>query len=99
MSTGRRAPPASRPPAPASAATPGEPAGDALLFVDAIEGDRARLLLGVEAFDVPRRLLPVDAKEGSWVRASFSAAPSPPDEGAALRKKLGGGDDGGNLKL
>jgi hypothetical protein len=99
MSSGRRAPPASRPSAPPSAATPGEPAGDVLLFVDAIEGDRARLLLGAEAFEVPRRLLPADAKEGAWVRAAFSVAPSPPDEGAALRNKLGGADDGGDIKL
>jgi hypothetical protein len=94
MSTGRRTPPASRPPAP-----PGATPGEALLFVDAIDGERARLLLGVEAFDVPRRLLPAGAEEGTWLRASFSAVPSPPDEGAALRNKLGGADDGGDIKL
>jgi hypothetical protein len=74
---------------------------DRLLFVDAIEADSARLLMGVEAFNVPARLLPAGAKEGSWVRLSFEIAPAPPDDAAAdaLRGKLGRGDDGGDLKL
>lgn len=74
---------------------------DQLLFVDAIEGGTARLLLGVEAFNVPARLLPAGAKEGSWVRLSFQIAPAPPDEAAAdaLRQKLGRDDDGGDIKL
>jgi len=74
---------------------------DRLLFVDAIEADSARLLMGVEAFNVPARLLPAGAKEGSWVRLSLEIAPAPPDDAAAdaLRGKLGRGDDGGDLKL
>lgn len=74
---------------------------DRLLFVDAVEAESARLLLGVEAFNVPARLLPAGAKEGSWVRLSFQIAPAPPDEDAAdaLRRKLGGDDDGGDIKL
>jgi hypothetical protein len=72
-----------------------------LLFVDAIEAGSARLLLGVDAFNVPARLLPVGAKEGSWVRLSFELAPAPPDADRtdALRRKLGHGDDGGDIKL
>jgi hypothetical protein len=70
-----------------------------LLFVDAIEAGIARLLLGVEAFNVPARLLPADAKEGSWLRLSFELAPAPPDQADALRRKLGQGDDGGDIKL
>jgi hypothetical protein len=70
-----------------------------LLFVDAIEAGIARLLLGVEAFEVPARLLPADAKEGSWLRLSFELAPAPPDQAAVLRRKLGQGDDGGDIKL
>jgi hypothetical protein len=70
-----------------------------LLFVDAIEGGSARLLLGVEAFNLPARLLPAGAKEGSWVRLSFEISEAPPDEAEALRRKLGQGDDGGNIKL
>lgn len=72
-----------------------------LLFVDAIEGDSARLLLGTEAFTVPARLLPAGAKEGSWLRPSFALAPAPPDDGAsaALRRRLGRDDDGGDIKL
>ena len=72
---------------------------DSLLFIDAIEDDRARLLLGEEAFDIPRRLLPRDAREGTWVRLSLQPAPAPPDEGAAIRDRLGKGDDGGDIKL
>jgi hypothetical protein len=72
-----------------------------LLFVDAIEGDSARLLLGTDAFNVPARLLPAGAKEGSWLRASFALAPAPHDDGAgaALRRRLGRDDDGGDIKL
>ena len=72
-----------------------------LLFVDAIEAGTARLLLGVEAFTVPARLLPAAAKEGSWVRLSFQIAPAPADDAAAdaLRGKLGRGDDGKDIKL
>jgi hypothetical protein len=70
-----------------------------LLFVDAIEAGTARLLLGVEAFNVPARLLPAGAKEGSWVRLSFEIAPAPPNDTDALRRKLGRGDDGGDIEL
>ena len=84
----------------ASAARPG--GGDSpadLLFVDAIEGDKARLLWGTEAFDVPVGLLPAGTREGAWLRLSLSAAPAPPDEGGALRDKLSRDDDGGDIKL
>ncbi|HEX3901423.1 MAG TPA: DUF3006 domain-containing protein [Polyangia bacterium] len=79
----------------------GPPAGsaDTLLFVDQIENGWAHLLLGEEAFDVPARLLPDGAKEGSWLRWSFSASPPPPDAGAAIRRKLQQSDDGGDIKL
>jgi len=70
-----------------------------LLFVDAIEDKYARLLLGVEAFDVPTRLLPKGAKEGTWLRLSLRPTAPPPDEGAAIRRRLGRGDDGGDIKL
>jgi hypothetical protein len=70
-----------------------------LVFVDAFEDDQARLLSGVDAFNVPARLLPPDAREGSWLRWSLVPAPAPPDDGAALRKKLGAPDDGQDIKL
>ncbi len=70
-----------------------------LLFIDAIEGDSARLVLGVDAFNVPKRLLPAGAKEGSWLSLALKVAPDPPDEGGALRQKLGRDDDGGDIKL
>lgn len=76
-----------------------EPPAPGLLFVDAIEGDKARLLWGVEAFDVPVALLPAGTREGAWLHLTLSIAPAPPDEGGALRAKLSRGDDGGDLKL
>ena len=69
-------------------------AADTLLFVDQIENGWAHLLLGEEAFDVPVRLLPAGAKEGTWLRWSFAVAPAPPDAGAVIRRKLQQGDDG-----
>jgi hypothetical protein len=72
-----------------------------LLFVDAVENERARLLLGREAFEVPAALLPRGAREGSWLRWSMELAPAPADEdqGNTLRSKLGRDDDGGDLDL
>ena len=72
---------------------------DTLLFVDQIENGWAHVLLGEDAFDVPARLFPADIKEGTWVRWSFAVAPAPPDVGAAIRRKLQRGDDGGDIKL
>jgi hypothetical protein len=83
----------SEPPA-SSAAT-----ADTLLFVDQIENGWAHLLLGETAFDVPVRLLPHGTKEGTWLRWSFAVGPPPPDAGAAIRRKLQQGDDGGDIKL
>ena len=72
-----------------------------LLFVDAVEDGRARLLFGRHAFEVPAALLPRGAREGSWLRWSMALAPAPPDEeqGSALRAKLGRDDDGGDIDL
>jgi hypothetical protein len=80
-------------------ATDTAPTGGTLLFVDAIEGTRARLLAGVDAFDVPVRLLPPGATEGTWLRWSLTPAPAPPDEAEALRDKLARDDDGDDIKL
>lgn len=76
-----------------------EPPAPGLLFVDAIEGDQARLMWGVEAFTVPLALLPAGTREGAWLHLTLSAAPAPPDEGGALRQKLSRDDDGGDIKL
>ncbi len=94
----------SKPPGGGAASTP-DAGGDSgaaatLLFVDAIEDGRARLLLGRDAFELPAKLLPPGAREGSWVRLSLApAAPPPQDDGAALRAKLGRSDDGGDIEL
>lgn len=83
-----------------SAGNPSDSGGnDVRLFVDAVENDRARLLLGVEAFDVPARLLPEGAKEGCWVSVSLTLVAAPPDDAAAIRRQLSGDDDGGVIKL
>ncbi len=75
-----------------------EPAS--LFFVDAIEAQTARLL-GADgvAFTVPARLLPAAAKEGSWLHATFLLADAPADHAAEIRRRLGRGDDGGDIKL
>ena len=95
MSRGKRASPSpAKPPRP----TPG--AADRL-FVDAIEGGRARLLLGADAFTIPASLLPPGAVEGSWLRLSLRLTAAPPEEAEAeaTRRRLGADDDGGDLKL
>ena len=68
------------------------------VFVDAVENGRARLLLGDDAFTVPAALLPDDAREGSWVQLSAVVTP-PQADPDALRRKLGGDDPGGPIKL
>lgn len=75
------------------------PPKEALLFVDAIEAGRARLLLDEETFTVPARLLPKGAREGSWIRLSGTVVPAPPSDADAIRKKLARDDPGGPIKL
>jgi hypothetical protein len=70
-----------------------------LVFVDALEAGRARLVLDDETFTVPARLLPAGAREGSWLRWSARVVPAPPSAAAALRKKLARDDPGGPIKL
>ena len=71
----------------------------ALVFVDALEAGRARLVLDDEAFTVPARLLPKGAREGSWIRWSGRVVPAPPSDAAAIRRRLARDDRGGPLKL
>ena len=73
-------------------------AGD-LLFVDAVEAGRARLVLGDEAFTVPARLLPKGAREGSWLRWTGRVVPAPPSDAAAIRARLSRDDRSGPIKL
>jgi hypothetical protein len=70
-----------------------------LLFVDAIENGQARVMLDEEAFTVPARLLPKEAREGSWIRLSLGVVPAPPSQAEAIRKKLARDDPGGPIKL
>jgi hypothetical protein len=71
-------------------------------FVDALEteSDSARLLVGEEAFVVPRTVLPADAFEGSWIRIVMTLIPRPPeDDTDERRRRLGADDPGGDIKL
>jgi hypothetical protein len=70
-----------------------------IVFIDEVEDRVARLVLGEEVFHLPRGLLPADAREGQWLRISAALAPAPPDDSAALRKRLGEGDPGGDINL
>jgi hypothetical protein len=70
-----------------------------LLFVDAIDEGRARLLLDEDAFTIPASLLPDGARAGSWLRLSLVVAPAPASRADAIRKKLARDDDGGPIKL
>jgi hypothetical protein len=69
------------------------------LFIDEIEDDSARLLLDQRSFIVPRTLLPVQAREGEWLRFSVARTTPPPDDTAARRERLGADDPGGTIKL
>jgi hypothetical protein len=68
-------------------------------FVDDLEDEVARLLVGDHAFTVPRALLPADAVEGSWVKIGIGVIPAPPDDTEARRRRLGRSDPGGDIKL
>ena len=69
------------------------------LFVDEIDDDVARVLLGERAFSVPVALLPVGAREGDWVEISARVFPTPPDDTDERRKSLTKDDPGGTIKL
>lgn len=69
-----------------------------VVFVDAVEEGRARLLLGDDAFTVPASLLPAGASEGSWLKVTATVTP-PQADPDALRRKLGRDDPGGAIKL
>jgi hypothetical protein len=75
------------------------PSPEPLLFVDAIEEGRARLLLDEDAFTVPTSLLPAGARAGSWLSLSLRVVPAPPSRADAIRRKLARDDDGGPIKL
>jgi hypothetical protein len=68
-------------------------------FVDAVEDEVARLLVGEQAFTVPRALLPAGAGEGSWVKIGIAVIPAPPDDSEERRRRLGAGDPGGDIEL
>jgi hypothetical protein len=76
------------------------PAGTktSVVFVDAVEDGRARLLLDHDAFTVPTALLPDGAGEGTWLKLTTTVTP-PQADPDALRRELGKGDPGGPIKL
>jgi hypothetical protein len=72
---------------------------ETIVFIDEVEDRVVRLVIGEQVFHLPRELLPADARVGQWLRISVAVAPAPPDDGAALRKRLGEDDPGGDIKL
>jgi len=70
-----------------------------IVFIDEVEDQVARLVVGEQVFHLPRALLPADAREGQWLRISVTVAPTPPNDSADLRQRLGKRDPGGNIKL
>jgi hypothetical protein len=72
---------------------------ETIVFIDELEDRVARLVLDDQVFHLPRALLPADAREGQWLRVSVAVAPAPPGDSAALRKRLGEDDPGGDIKL
>lgn len=69
------------------------------LFVDAVDDDTARVLLGERVFTIPAELLPAGASEGDWVELSVGVIPSPPSEAEEIRERLAKDDPGGPIKL
>jgi len=70
-----------------------------IVFIDEVEDQVARLVLDDQVFHLPRGLLPADAREGQWLRISVALTPAPPGDSAALRKRLGDSDPGGDINL
>jgi hypothetical protein len=76
-------------------------ARDPRIFVDGIDGDRARVVLGGDVFEVPLAMLPPGAREGWWIRIAAERCPPPADAEAAdaeLRRRAAK-DPGGDIKL
>ena len=74
-------------------------ATETIVFIDEVEDRVARLVFGDQVFHLPRALLPADAREDQWLRISMILTPTPPNDSATLRKRLGEGDPGGDIKL
>ena len=75
-----------------------------VVYVDSIEEGVARLVPSegeLRTVSVPAAWLPAGVREGQWVELQVRAAAPPPghEESKALRERLGGGDDVGDLAL
>ena len=71
-----------------------------LLFVEEFEDDEVTVLLGERRLNIPRALLPVDARQGSWLRLSVDH--THPDRGEdveARRARRLQNDPGGDIEL
>lgn len=85
---------------------PKSPPARTLAYVDGIEEGTARLVLRDargewRSYDLPRSLLPTDAREGLWIELVTRLTTPPPEAEAtaALRARLGRGDKGGDIAL
>lgn len=71
------------------------------VFVDAIEDDDARVLVGEEPFSIPVAWLPEGIREGEFVELSAVVVPAPPsaDDTEERRRRLAKDDPGGDIEL
>jgi len=69
------------------------------LFIDAIEDDEVRVLLGEEPYRLPRALLPPGAREGTWLHLSLDHSQKLGEAIEARRARLSRSDPGGKVKL
>lgn len=69
------------------------------LFVDEVERDRARVLLGERVLELPLELLPPGVREGDWLQMEVGVIPAPPTDTEERRRRLAKDDPEGPLKL
>ena len=86
--------------------TPASSPARTLAFVDAVLEGVTRLVLrdaGGEwrSFNLPRSVLPVEAREGTWIELGVSVSAPPPEaeQAEALRARLGRADKGRDISL
>ena len=70
-------------------------------FIDAIDGDVARVIAEGIAISLPRSALPVGATEGQWMEWTTRIIPPPAETSHTEeeRRRMSKDDDGGDIKL
>lgn len=61
-----------------------------IAFVDSIDGDNVRILIGGQSSlaELPRTCLPAETREGDWMRVSFEILPEMREQRKKQVKKL-----------